>query len=176
MKKTTLILAAALLGPVVWADEEPPPPPPENQKIESQERASQERPSQRRQRQMRDFFASLSEKERKELRTLQESNPEEARKVMAQQLEKYNQKIRERENFLRTQIQIYQTSDSKEVRDKAYAEIKKMIVEDFERNMKEHRRMLDFLERERYESRRKNSSAIIQARIDELTKPPELRW
>lgn len=101
---------------------------------------------------------------------------------MAQQLEKYNQKIRERENFLRSQIQIYQTSDSKEVRDKAYAEIKKMIVEDFERNMKEHRRMLDFLEsklkaeRERYESRRKNASAIIQARVDELTKPPELRW
>lgn len=123
MKKTTLILAAALLGPVVWANEEPPPPPPEGQKIQSQER-----PSQRRQRQMRDFFASLTEKERKELRELQESNPEEARKVMAQQLEKYNQKIRERENFLRSQIQIYQTSDSKEVRDKAYAEIKKMIV------------------------------------------------
>jgi hypothetical protein len=175
MRKTILILTVALLGAAAWADE-PPPPPHENSKMQS------ERTGQRRQRQMRDFFGSLSEKERQELRTLQETNPEEYKKTLSEWLEKYNRKVLEREKFIRDQIQIYQTAESQEDRDKAYAEVKRITVEDFERNMKEHRQLLDFLEnklkveRERYEMRQKNASAIIKARLDELTKPPELRW
>lgn len=178
MRKMILVLAAAMLAPVIWADEPPHPPPPgENQKAQGGERVNQ-----RRQRQMRDFFASLSEKERKELRELQESKPEEAKKVMAERLEKYNQEVRKREKYLQDQIRVYQTSQAKEERDKAYAEIKRITVEDFERNMKEHKHLVEFLEkrskseRERYDGRMKNADAIIQARIEELTKPTELRW
>lgn len=178
MRKTILILAAVLLGAALRAEDQPPPPPPS----ENQKAPPLERPTQRRQRQMRDFFASLSENERQKLRDLQETKPEEYKKTMAEWLDKYNRKSLEREKFLRDQIHIYQTGESKEERDKAYAEIKRITVEDFERNMKEHQRMLEFLEnklkveRERYEMRRKNAPAIIQARLDELTKPPELRW
>ncbi len=180
MKKWSMILAAALLAPVVWADQAPPPPPHDKQSTEkSGERPNS--PRRQQQMQMRDFFATLSEQERKELRELQDSDPEKAKKFLDERLEKYNKMIREREKRLADLVRTYQ-SGSKEEKDKAYAEIRKITTEDFERNLKEHKRQLEFLEkrlereREKYDARQKNAEAIIQARIDELTKPAELRW
>ncbi|MDD3116046.1 MAG: hypothetical protein PHO45_01620, partial [Victivallaceae bacterium] len=79
-------------------------------------------------------------------------------------------------------IKTYQQAENKESKEQAYAEIKKMVTEDFNTNLAEHKRQLDFLERrlkaerERYDIRSKNADRIIKNRIDELVKVPELRW
>lgn len=125
---------------------------------------------------IQDFFASLTDEERQELRELRRSNPQEAKKMMAEKLKKYNNQREARVKYLNDLIGKYRQTSDKEDKEKLHAEIKKMVTEDFETNLRERKRQLVFLERrlqterERYEARSKNSDEIIQKSVDKLTK------
>lgn len=185
MKKIMMIMLASMLIPSAFADNTSSPNQQTGKESIREKRNSRERsPGTMRnnQSEIRNFFASLTEDERKELRELQRSNPEEAKKIMTQKLEQYKLHRKEKDKQLKDLIKTYQQAENKESKEQAYAEIKKMVTEDFNTNLAEHKRQLDFLERrlkaerERYDIRSKNADRIIKNRIDELVKVPELRW
>lgn len=180
MKKTILILLAIGLSSTLFAHEAGESVTKiqniDSQKVQNNKKERTPRVPRGNQTAIRDFFASLSDVERQELRELQRSNPQEAKKVMAEKLEKYNSQREARIKHLNGLIEKYHQTDDKEKKGEIYAEIKKMITEDFEINLREHKRQLNFLElrlkteRERYETHTKNAEETIQSRIDELTK------
>lgn len=180
MKKIMLILLAIGLSPALFAQETAEAVvKTQSTNLKKNQRSKKERTPRTprgNQTAIRDFFASLNDTERQELRDLQRSNPQEAKKVMAEKLEKYNSQRETRIKYLNSLIEKYHQTDEKEKKGEIYAEIKKMLTEDSEINLREHKRQLDFLElrlkteRERYETRTKNAEATIQKRIDELTK------
>ncbi len=178
MRKLLLLTAVLLFGCALMAGDEPPPPSssPHSSQGQGGGRGDKSR------RQPREFFAWMDPKVRSELRELQRTDPEEFEKKMAKLVKQYNAEKTARDSKLNELVKTYQTSSDKADKDKAYAEIRKMTEEEFERNLKEQKRQLEFLEnrlkaeRERYETRSKNAQAIIQARLDELTQPSELRW
>ncbi len=128
------------------------------------------------------LLQNLSEKEREQLKKLYKENRKEFYKVIRQKTRELRKKAEaERKKVLKLAAQ-YRNAKTDEEKKKYLKQIEDYTRKEFNRKMAQNQKMLNQTERRlkelrnRYERRKKAAEQIIQERVKDLTRDPELEW
>ncbi len=148
----------------------PPGPPPDKKERDGR------RPWMRSWGQVRKVFDQLPEAERQKMVLLMKEDPEEFRKIMLEKLVELEKEMQREFGEMRALIRQYQNSADKAEQETLRRKVHEKIAAEFQRQLKEHRNMLEEMRKrlkdleEKYQYREKNADKIIDARLEFMLK------
>jgi DNA repair exonuclease SbcCD ATPase subunit len=113
-----------------------------------------------------------------ELKKLKDSNPEECSK----QIKEFFQAMQKKRQAEREEMKKLKEEYKKTKSESVKAQIKQKLAEEFARKLKMEKARLTHLQEklkeaeDRYNKREQNSSQIVDSKLNEMLKDPELRW
>lgn len=128
------------------------------------------------------FMNSLSDEERARLEKLRKEDPDAFKAEMQKLKEKAKEQRQQEEAKVRELVKKYREAKTDEEKQKALNEIKAETVKQFNTMMEANKKCIEQTEKsleefkKRCEEQMKNSDAIIDERVKDLTKDPALKW
>jgi len=131
---------------------------------------------------MQKIFDSMTEEEKNELKKLYQENPDKFREKMQDKVAAYKKEQRKTSEELKNLLSKYHSSKDDNEKAALYKQIEASSRKEFLRRMEDNRKRLEVLEkqlktlRQSYEFRRNNADKIINERVRQLTRDPNMEW
>lgn len=131
---------------------------------------------------LKKFMESLSDEEKKELHELRKSDHDAFRKKMKQIIRRIHKSKRNNDKGIRKLVKKYHSAGNDKQREKIKSKIRKITIDQFKEKMSDNQKELERIEqrvkelRTKYEVRKAKMDEIIDRRIENLLRDPELEW